>query len=161
MEFFGSQTKTYRHPTDPNSGLYCTVPVKYEFENKDDRIRAETVLRDLCDIHCTTPYPPLIRESIKQIITKVKQENPDNLIKVNISVEKKCFKVGLKAKAVGDEKVNWVPYKVNIPIPEVAMDVNIRRVPEGFTVPWPEPKSPRKSSSSNVNMEVTEVTPAP
>jgi hypothetical protein len=57
MEFFGSQTKTYRHPSDPNSCLYCTVPVKYEFENKDDKIRAETVLRDLCDIQCATPYP--------------------------------------------------------------------------------------------------------
>jgi hypothetical protein len=58
MQFYGAQTKTYKHPSDPNSGLYCTFPVKYEFENKDDRIRAETVLRDLCDVHCATPYPP-------------------------------------------------------------------------------------------------------
>jgi hypothetical protein len=179
MQFFGAQTKTYKHPSDPNSGLYCTIPVKYEFESKDDRIRAETVLRDVCDIHCATPYPPMIRERIKQIITKVKQEHPNNLVKVTVDTNSLVFKAAHRASSKGEGKGNWVHYKQPIPIPESAMDVNIRRVPEGFTLAWPEnspPKSPSKASgkppsgkspsksprkNSSNEMEVTEVPPAP
>jgi hypothetical protein len=167
MEFFGAQTKTYKHPSDPNSGLYCTVPVKYEFENKEDRIRAEMVLRDRCDVHCTTPYPPLLRECIKQIIGKVKQEHPNNLVRVVVDTKTLAFKASYRASKKGDEKSSWTPYRQSIPIPESAMDVYARRVPEGFSIAWPETKSPRKNSnsntetSSNTEMEVTETTPAP
>jgi hypothetical protein len=161
MEFFGAQTKTYRHPSDPNSGLYCTVPVKYSFETKDDRIRAEMVLRDRCDVHCTTPYLPLIRECIKQIIGKVKQEHPENLVKVVVDTNNLVFKAAYRASKKGEGKSGWTSYKQPIPIPEPAMDVFARRVPDGFTVPWPENKSPRKNSNSNTEMEVSETTPAP
>jgi hypothetical protein len=141
----------------------------YEFENKDDRIRAETVLRDRCDIHCTTPYPTLVRECIKQIIGKAKQEHPDDLIRVTVDTNNMQFKVSHRGPSKGDEKSSWIPYKNQIPIPESAMDVHARRVPEGFSVPWPENKSPgkspvkspRKSLNSNNEMEVTVITPAP
>jgi hypothetical protein len=159
---------------DPNSGLYCTIPVKYEFESKDDRIRAETVLRDICDVHCATPYPPMIRECIKQIISKVKQEQPNNLVKVTVDINSLAFKVAHRASSKGEGKGNWIHYKQLIPIPESAMDVNIRKIPEGFTLAWPEnspPKSPSKSpgkspsksprKKSSNEMEVTDAPPAP
>jgi hypothetical protein len=165
MEFFGAQTKTYRHPSDPNSGLYCTVPVKYEFENKDDKIRAETVLRDLCDIQCATPYPPLVRECIKQIISKVKQEVPNSLVRVNIDTNKMQFKISTKGKPTGTEKAVWAPYKLTVPIPETVIEGGSRRAPEGFEIKWPKPTSPRKNSQGDspreMEVEGTVDSPAP
>jgi hypothetical protein len=56
ISFFGSTTKTYRNPKDKtNSKAYCTVPVKYDFNDKDTRIRVEQLLRTHCKINCTTP----------------------------------------------------------------------------------------------------------
>jgi hypothetical protein len=100
MEFFGACTKSYSHPNDPNSRLYCTVPVKYEFKDKDSRVRAETTLRDRCDVRCTTPYPSMVRECIKQIISKVKSDRPDRLVKVNVDTGSLTFKIATKGKGV-------------------------------------------------------------
>jgi hypothetical protein len=165
MEFFGAQTKTYRHPTDPNSGSYCTVPVKYEFETKDDKIRAETVLRDLCEIHCSTPYPILVRECIKQIIAKVKHEVPNSLVRVIIDTQKMLFKVATKVKPTGNEKATWVPYSVPVPIPEIVIEGTLRRVPDDFKVTWPAPsprkETPRKSSQGEMEVEGPSNPPAP
>ena len=44
MQFFCNSTKTYRGKNDPESGSYCTVPVRYDFKDKDTRFRAEQVL---------------------------------------------------------------------------------------------------------------------
>jgi hypothetical protein len=155
IEFFGASTKSYSHPNDPNSGLFCTIPVKYEFKDKDDRVRAETTLRDRCDIKCTTPYPTMVRECIKQIISSVKAEQPDNLVKVTVDTGNLCFKVATKVKGGKDEKNPWVPYRCTVPIPPEAMDVSKRRVPDGFKCIIPKPQSPRKKSQTEV-MEVTE-----
>jgi hypothetical protein len=62
MELFGKKTKSYRNSKDSNSGLFCTLPVKYTFEDKDTRIEAETILREKCGIQCSTPYPMVLRE---------------------------------------------------------------------------------------------------
>jgi exonuclease III len=40
MEFFGNTTKSYKHPTDPKSGAFCTVPVCYEFRDRAMKQRA-------------------------------------------------------------------------------------------------------------------------
>jgi hypothetical protein len=88
MELDGDTAKTYRHPTDRNSGLFCTVPVRYDFKDKDTRIRAETVLRQSCAVQCTTPHPTFVKECIRQIVTRVKGSFPDNFVKVNIDTQK-------------------------------------------------------------------------
>jgi hypothetical protein len=141
----GIELKSYKHPKDPNNGSYCTVPVRYEFKDKDDKSRAEKILRDLCDIQCTTPYPTLVRECIKQIISKVKTEHPEHLIKVTVDCTKMCFKVSMKARGDGTVVMPWIPYWTTIPIPEEAQNFNIRRVPEDFKLAWPLPK--RKPST--------------
>jgi hypothetical protein len=154
IEFFGACTKSYSSPNDPNSGLYCTVPVKYEFKDKDSRVMAETTLRDRCDVRCTTPYPTMVRECIKQIISKVKADRPDRLVKVNVDTGSLSFKIATKGKGTKDEKQVWEPYHYMVPIPPEAMDVYKRKVPEGFKITWPNSPSPRKHSSQEV-MEVT------
>jgi hypothetical protein len=154
MVFFGTTTKSYQHPNDPDNGAYCTVPVKYEFKDKDAKVRAETILRDRCDVKCTTPYPTMVRECIKQIVSKVKADRPDRLVRVNIDTGTLCFKIATKGRGGKDEKVPWEPYHHMVPIPPEAMDVYKRRVPEGFKITWPNSPSPRKNSHQE-SMEVT------
>jgi hypothetical protein len=168
IEFYGATTKSYRHHKDPDSSSYCTVPVKYQFNDKDEKIRAEKILRDLCDVQCTTPYPILVRECIRQIIAKYKGEFPESLIRVNVDCNNMCFKAARKEKGAGDRIMPWIPCGPAIPIPEAALDVLTRKIPEDFKLSWPSPPIPpqRKPSQnqSNENGEEhmsTEDSPAP
>jgi hypothetical protein len=76
MEFFGNTTKSYKHPTDPKSGAFCTVPVCYEFRDRAMKQRAENILKDCCGVQSSTPYPAVVRECIKQIVADVKKKIP-------------------------------------------------------------------------------------
>jgi hypothetical protein len=136
MEFFGDTTKTYRHPRDKKSGLFCTVPVKYEFRDRDTRMRAETVLRSSCGIQCATPYPVMVKECIRQIVQRVKRQNPGNFVKVTVDTRDLTFKVARKPPD-DDPDPGW-KYRIgDIPIPEIVMDTSIRRVPRDFVLPIP------------------------
>jgi hypothetical protein len=170
MQLYGATTKTYRSPNDPNSGLYCTVPVRYEFDNKDDRVRAEKILRDKCGVSCTTPYPVLVRECIKQIVSNLKPTFTNHAFRVNVDCQNLSFKVATKEKCNKDEVREWVPYGKGIPIPEAALDVSIRRVPENFKITWPvvsphkspqKNPSPRKSSRTSEGMDTQPIDAAP
>jgi hypothetical protein len=44
IEFYGRKTKSYVNPKDSKSGSYCTVPVRYEFEDRETRFEAEKYL---------------------------------------------------------------------------------------------------------------------
>jgi hypothetical protein len=160
MQIYGATTKTYRAPNDPNSGLYCTVPVRYEFESKDDRIRAEKILRDKCGVQCSTPYPVLVRECIKQVVNHIKPSFTNHAFRVNVDCTNLCFKVATKEKCGKDEVRDWVPYKKVIPIPDLALDVSIRKVPENFKITWPV-DSPRKASQPSEDMETQPAMTAP
>jgi len=88
LDFLGSTTQKYdnRHnKEDPNIGKFCTMPVKMIFKGKQERIQAETHLRKICKVKCSTPYPKKLRTMISELITEAKKKRPDNfiLIKVN------------------------------------------------------------------------------
>jgi hypothetical protein len=44
IEFYGKKTKSYINSKDPKSGSYCTVPVRYEFDDKETKFEAEKLL---------------------------------------------------------------------------------------------------------------------
>ena len=132
MSFYGKATKTYRNPRDTaNSGAFCTVPVKYAFKDKDTRIRAEIVLRDTCKVNCSTPYPVILRETIRQVVNYVKSDFPDNMVCVNVDLSKLGLRVARKPQ--GSNEV-WKEYKHLIPLPAEAYDVSARKIPENFNV---------------------------
>jgi hypothetical protein len=57
---YGKVTRPYenkKNPQDPKNKSFFTLPVRYEFKDKETRLEAETILRDTCKIDCTTPYP--------------------------------------------------------------------------------------------------------
>jgi len=145
VTIFGKQTKTYRHPSDKASGSYCTVPLRYEFKDKDTRVRAEMMLRDKCKVMCSTPYHPTLRESIKQVVSHFKKEYPENLIKVVVDSTNMCFRVSRKPKG----ELEWRRWDYTIPIPDAALDTRARKAPTSLVVNIPvvQRSSPAKGGS--------------
>jgi hypothetical protein len=149
ISFFGAGTKSYKNPRDELSGSYCTAPVKYEFKDKETKLAAEKIIKDTCGVSYTTPYPTMVRECIKQIIADVKKVYPDNFIRVNIDTDLMVFKVARKPPK--DAKDNaWHYGKVDIPIPEAALDINTRKVPKDFKLEVPEVAPNRRESVATV-----------
>jgi hypothetical protein len=130
IHFFGPQTQTYRHPRDPKSGSFCTVPVKYDFNDRETRIKAEQMLRTRCDINCSTPYPPILRECIRRTINSAKDLFPDNQVKVLVDATN--FKLRIARRASKD--AGWTYAKDDIPIPKEALDVRSKKIPESLSV---------------------------
>jgi hypothetical protein len=162
VRFYGKTTKSYTNPKDPLNGSYCTIPVRYEFNDKDSRIYAETVLRDKCKIQCTTPYPTILREAIKQVQESVKTTNPNCFVKVNVDTSSMTLKVSKRPMLAEGEtgKKIWSYVGSPIPIPVECLDVHARKVPDGFavkihdaTMDTSEPvrRNSRNSSSSATN----------
>jgi len=133
VSFYGKTTKTFRHPTSKESGSYCTVPVRYDFKDKDTRVRAEMRLRESCKVMCTTPYHPTLRESVKQVVQHFKKENPTSLIRVVVDTGNMCMRVSRKPQGESD----WLRWDYTIPIPDVALDTKAKKVPDGFKVMIP------------------------
>jgi hypothetical protein len=131
MTIFGNTTKTYSHPRDKNSGSYCTLPVRYEFEDKDTRFRAEKVLRDKCGVQCTTPYLTLLRECINQMVRRVKNDFPDDFVKVTVDANNFGLRVSRKPPDDAPDP-EWKVIKRIFELPREALDVDTKRVPEGF-----------------------------
>jgi hypothetical protein len=152
MKFFGRSTRSYQRSNDPNSGSYCTVPIKYEFGNKDERIFAETVLRDKCKVNCTVPYPTILRETIRQVINGVKVHYPDYFVKVTVDTGRMCLNVSMRPKlAPGstDEKC-WYSLDQPVPIPQECLDIYARKVPDNFKV---NHEFSRNSRSSQIQVQ--------
>jgi hypothetical protein len=129
---FGKQTKVFRNSNkadDPRNGTFFTVPVRYEFKDKDQKLAAESVLRERCKAECTTPYPTIVRHCIKQVIDHFRSCYQEDYIKVQVDPSNFCLKVSRRSKKDG-----WFKYDDPIPLPEEAYNTTARSVPEGFVI---------------------------
>jgi hypothetical protein len=126
MEFYGSSTKEY---TGKGSTGYCTVPVRYQFKDKEHRVFAEKTLREKCKVKCATPYPAIVRDCIKQVVDHVRISHPDDFVRV--SVVPKEFSLKVSRRPPG-KNLKWVDYPDLLRLPEEALDVSARKSPEGL-----------------------------
>jgi hypothetical protein len=134
MEFYGANTKQYKgnekdKDTDKESPAFCTVPVKYQFKDREQRIFAEKQLRDTCKVKCATPYPVVVRECIKQVIDHVRQSHPEDFIKVNVHANKFALKVSRRPKG---KDLPWIDYPDLLSLPNEALDISLKKVPDGL-----------------------------
>lgn len=130
VSFFGASTKSYVNTRDAASGSYCTIPVKYDFKDKDTRIRVEQILRSRCKVSCATPYPPILRECIKKVIASGKHVRPDDFVRVGVDAAKMSFRLSWRTQNTGV----WVNHENLIPIPKEALDTVSRRVPDNIVI---------------------------
>jgi hypothetical protein len=159
MQFYGRKTKSFSRKNDPDSGAYCTIPIRYDFENKEDRIEAETVLRDKCKIQCSTPYPTILRAAIKQVLDRVKKDNPNHYVRVAVDTGNMLLKIAkrpmLDLGKNSNQKKVWSNVGT-VRIPEEALDVHARQAPENFTVGDIQYANPAHSGSgSEMELDVT------
>jgi len=152
MHFFGKATKPYKNAKDPNSGKYYTIPVKYNFKDKDTRIRAEITLRDRCKVNCSTPYPTILRECIRQSVDHFKAKYPGDLVRVQVD----SANIALKVFRRPEKGNQWVQLNKSIPLPNDVYNIGARSVPLGFKMPI-EPGTPPAQSSvpESMDLEIT------
>jgi major membrane immunogen (membrane-anchored lipoprotein) len=141
MSFYGTATKTYRNPKDLASGSYCTIPVRYDFKDRETRIQAESILRTTCKINCVTPYHPMLRECIKQTGERFREKTGDDFVRVNVDIGKMVFKIYHKK----DKKSAWQLCDEVVRIPREAYNIAARKAPLGFRM--------RFDSLSNMEIE--------
>jgi hypothetical protein len=77
-------------------------------------------------------------------VQEAKQTYPDNFIRVTLDTNKMVFKVARRPPKDAPDN-GWKYGKVDIPVPEAALDINCRKVPKGFKINIPE-TSPLKVS---------------
>jgi hypothetical protein len=126
MELYGSKTQTYK---GKDSTGFCTVPVKYQFKDREQKTYAEKTLRDLCKVKCSTPYPAIVRECIKQVVEHVRASHPSDYVRVNVVPKEFSLKVSRRPPG---KDCPWVEYPDLLRLPDQAIDVNARKVPNGL-----------------------------
>jgi hypothetical protein len=76
LEFLGTTTKKFfnkKNLEDPRNDVMCTMPVRFEFKDKDTRISAEKSLRKICKVSCAVPYPKKLRDMLDNLLKEGKK----------------------------------------------------------------------------------------
>ena len=71
LEFLGSSLRKYlnnNNNKDPLNGKMCTMPVRFDFKDRETRIQAEISLRKICQVRCSTPYPKKLRQLLNKLV---------------------------------------------------------------------------------------------
>ena len=133
VTLFGKQTKPFRNSKlaeDPKKGTFFTIPVRYEFKDKEQRFSAESVLRERCKIECTTPNPVIVRHCIKQAVDHVRTLYLGEFVKVQVDPNNFCIKVSRRSA----DKKTWFKFDDPIPLPEAAYNTAARSVPDDLVM---------------------------
>jgi hypothetical protein len=99
----------------------------------------------------------MVRETIKQVINHVREEHPSNLVRVTIDTGKCCFNISRRPVNNADGNADG-----SKAIPEVAFDVDTKRVPADFKISWPlaDLKKNHTAGDDDGDMEVANTTEA-
>ena len=97
LEFLGSTSRKYinnNNDKDPLNGKMCTLPVRFDFKDRETRIQAEISLRKICQVRCTTPYPKKLRSMLNKLVNEGKKVVPDKtFIRTRVNADKLCVDV--------------------------------------------------------------------
>lgn len=134
MKFYGNKTKSYRNPSDPISGSFCTVPVRLDFKDRDTKALAESVFRARCKANCSTPYHPALRDCIKMVSNQVRKDFPNDYVRINADAKR----IGLRVfKSPPNEKKDWKLLVDLVPLPDAALDADSKALPDGTKITIP------------------------
>ena len=119
LEFLGSGTRKFynsRDASDKRNGKMCTVPVRFEFKNKDTRFQAENTIGKICKVKCSVPYPKRLRKMISDIIAEGKRMHDKCFIRPKVDIDNLTLSGSAR---IGDR---WVDLGISQPIPLDIMD---------------------------------------
>jgi hypothetical protein len=148
VTLYGKVTKPFvnkKNNNDPKNRSFFTIPVRYEFKDKETRLEAETILRDTCKVDCSVPYPAILRSCIKQTVDHFRSEYPNDFVKIHVDTQKLALKVSRKVKGKG-----WFDHDAPIPLPPEVLDIRARFAPNDFRMTnLPVFDKPTRGSLSN------------
>jgi hypothetical protein len=114
LEFLGTTSRKFfnkKNPSDPKNDTFCTIPVKFDFKDKDTRIQAEKSLRKICKVSCAVPYPKKLRDILDKLLKEGKKKCPDSYIRTRVNVDSLTIDVHAKT---GE---GWLDLELACPIP--------------------------------------------
>jgi hypothetical protein len=109
MDFNGASSKHFRGKTDADmrNGSFCTMPIKFRFEDKDARIHFETTIRKHCTLRASMSLPWQIRKEQAAFQRAVKDRYPDEVVTVRVDTLSMCLQAFRKAD--GEKKWTKCP----------------------------------------------------
>jgi hypothetical protein len=119
LEFLGTKSKLYfnkKNLNDEKNNTFCTMPVRFEFKDKDVRIEAEKTLRKICGVSCAVPYPKKLRDILDKMISEGKKKYPKCFIRTKVNVDT------LTVEAHARTTEGWVDLGLNSNIPLDILD---------------------------------------
>jgi hypothetical protein len=72
LDFMGTSTRKFfnsKNVADPRNNTMYTMPVKFEFADREVRFQSELSLRKICKLNCSVPYPKPVRTIMDGLIT--------------------------------------------------------------------------------------------
>jgi hypothetical protein len=140
LEFLGNATKKFynnKNPQDSRNDKMYTIPVRLDFKDKDTRFNAETSLRKICKISCSTPYPKRLRAMLTDMVKTGKALHPNKFIRTKVNVDQ------LTIEAHAKTENGWLDLNLKRDIPLNILDNN--------------PLTPVASQASNDDTEDEEI----
>jgi hypothetical protein len=115
MDFIGASSKPFhgKTETDLRNGTFCTMPIKFKFEDRDSRIHFETSMRKLCTLRASMSLPFAIRKEQAAFQKAIRERYPEEVTTVRVDT----LSMSLQAykKADGEKKWTKCPEKVALP----------------------------------------------
>jgi hypothetical protein len=90
LEFLGVTSKKFfnkKNVNDARNDTFCTLPVRFEFKDKETRIQAEKTLCKVCKVSCAVPYPKKLRLLLDSMINEGKKNFPNSFIRTKVDVD--------------------------------------------------------------------------
>jgi hypothetical protein len=90
LKFLVTQSKLFfnnRNENDERNNKMYTLPVRMEFKDRENRFEAEIMLRKLCKVNCSVPFPKKFRDQLNELIKTAKAKQPNCYIRTKVNVE--------------------------------------------------------------------------
>jgi hypothetical protein len=136
VTFLGQATRPYkngRDGNDPKNGSFHTMPVKFEFEDRQQRIYFEQSMRK-CKLRASISLPPFMQKERTAFDKALRERYPDQLIMVRPDPDR----VALIAFKKKDKDPKWVECSETWIIPPSAVFAGRDDPPTGDFRPVPE-----------------------
>jgi hypothetical protein len=113
MDFIGGKSQKYIKEGDPKSNTFCTMPVKFRFEDRNARINFEKTLRLNSDLNASISIPKPIREEMKAFKTALQPRYPEEVVAIRLDT----LRANLYAVKKRDGERAWSKCGEVLPLP--------------------------------------------
>jgi hypothetical protein len=113
MDFIGGKSQKYIKEGDPKSNTYCTMPVKFVFEDRSSRINFERTLRNNGDMRASMSIPKAVRMEMKAFKAALEPRYPEEVVAVRLDT----LHAALYAVRKRDGAKEWLKCEERLPLP--------------------------------------------